>query len=122
MRVVLLGPPAAGKGTQSARLSELYQIPHLSTGEMLRAEVMEGTELGREAESFMASGQLVPDDMILPMMLGRIGKLDCHRGFVLDGFPRTRPQAEGLDVGLKQRGLCLDFVILIELRDELIVE
>jgi adenylate kinase len=120
--MILVGPPGAGKGTQAAKLVENYKIPHISTGDMLRAAVKEGTELGKQADDFMKSGQLVPDELVIAMVVERIGKDDCKPGFMLDGFPRTRPQAEALDGELDKAGAALDVVLLIEVPDELIVE
>ena len=122
MRMILVGPPGAGKGTQAARLVDTYKIPHISSGDMLRGAVKEGTELGRKADDFMKSGQLVPDDLVIAMVIERIGKDDCSGGFMLDGFPRTRPQAEALDAELSKAGVALDVVLLIEVPDEFIVE
>jgi adenylate kinase len=122
MRMILIGPPGAGKGTQAAGLVERYRIPHISSGEMLRAAVAEGTELGRAADGFMKSGQLVPDSVVIGMVIERIAKPDCAAGFMLDGFPRTRPQAEALEAALAGAGVALDLVLLIEVPDELIVE
>lgn len=113
--VIFLGPPGAGKGTQAKRLSELCGVPHLSTGDMLRENVVEGTPLGALAKPIMASGELVPDDLVLKMVQERLKRDDCARGFVFDGFPRTLPQAERLDEILKDSGfdppLVLNFVI-----------
>ena len=122
MRMILIGPPGAGKGTQAARLVDRHAIPHISSGDMLRAAVAEGTALGREADGYMKSGQLVPDDVVIGMVIERIGKPDCRGGFMLDGFPRTRPQAEALDQALVAAAVALDVVLLIELPDRLIVE
>ena len=122
MRMILIGPPGAGKGTQAARLVERFHIPHISSGEMLRAAVAEGTTLGRTADGFMKAGQLVPDDVVIGMVIERIAKPDCSDGFVLDGFPRTRPQAEALDAALAEAGVSLDVVLLIEVPDEPILE
>lgn len=122
MRMILVGPPGAGKGTQAARLVERFRIPHISTGDMLRAAVAAGTELGAKADGFMKSGQLVPDELVIAMVVERIGEPDCKDGFMLDGFPRTRPQAEALDEALAKAGADLDLVLLIEVPDELIVE
>jgi adenylate kinase len=122
MRMILIGPPGAGKGTQAARLVERFHIPHISTGEMLRAAVAEGTELGRAADGFMKAGQLVPDDVVIGMVIERIARPDCGAGFMLDGFPRTRPQAEALDAALAAAGVALDVVLLIEVPDDLILE
>jgi adenylate kinase len=122
MRMILVGPPGAGKGTQAARLVERYGIPHLSTGDMLRAAVKAGTPLGQEAEGYMKRGDLVPDSVVIGMAIERIGKPDCAKGFMLDGFPRTLPQAEALDRALAKAGVELDAVVLIEVPDALIVE
>jgi adenylate kinase len=122
MRMILVGPPGAGKGTQAARLVDSFRIPHISSGDMLRAAVKDGTQLGQEADRYMKAGQLVPDGVVIGMILERIAKPDCANGFMLDGFPRTRPQAEALDAALAKAGVQLDAVVLIEVPDELIVE
>ena len=111
--MILIGPPGAGKGTQAQRLVEQYRIPHISSGDMLRAAVAEGTELGVQADGFMKAGALVPDDVVIGMVIDRIGKPDAAKGFMLDGFPRTRPQAEALDAALGKAGVTLDRVLLI---------
>src|SRR5262249_36176815 len=97
MRMILVGPPGAGKGTQAARLVDSYRIPHISSGDMLRAAVKDGTALGIEADRHMKLGKLVPDEVVIGMILERIARPDCAAGFMLDGFPRTAPQAEALD-------------------------
>ena len=122
MNVILLGPPGSGKGTQAKRLEERYGIRHLATGDMLRAATASGTELGLRVKSIMDSGQLVPDDIIIVMIAARIGEPDCRAGFILDGFPRTVPQAEALDAMLVQRHLGLDHVILIEVDDAALID
>lgn len=122
MRLILVGPPGAGKGTQAARLVDTYKIPHISTGDMLRAAVTEGTALGQQADAFMKAGDLVPDEVVIGMVVERIAKPDCAAGFMLDGFPRTKPQAAALDVALTAADVSLDAVVLIEVPDELIVE
>ncbi len=122
MRMILVGPPGAGKGTQAARLVETYKIPHISSGDMLRAAVKEGTKLGVEADGYMKAGKLVPDDVVIGMILERITKPDCKAGFMLDGFPRTRPQAEALDAAMKKATVELDAVVLIEVPDQLLEE
>ena len=122
MRMILVGPPGAGKGTQAVHLVERFKISHISTGDMLRAAVSEGTELGKQADGYMKAGGLVPDDLVIAMVIERIGKPDCAKGFMLDGFPRTRPQAEALDVELQKAGVALDVVLQIEVPDDLIVE
>ena len=122
MRMILVGPPGAGKGTQAARLVERLNIPHISTGDMFRAAMRAGTELGKKAGEYMNKGQLVPDDVVIGMVVERLGQKDCTDGFMLDGFPRTRPQAEALDVALKEAGNALDLVLLIEVPDEVVVK
>ena len=122
MRMILVGPPGAGKGTQAARLVDSYRIPHISSGDMLRAAVKEGTALGREADGHMKAGRLVPDEVVIGMILERIAKPDCAKGFMLDGFPRTRPQAEALDAAMTKAGVALDAVVLIEVPDQLLEE
>ncbi len=122
MRMILVGPPGAGKGTQASRLVETFKIPHISSGDMLRAAVKEGTELGNEADTFMKAGKLVPDQVVIGMILERVAKDDCKNGFMLDGFPRTRPQAEALDKELSGASLALDAVVLIEVPDALLEE
>jgi adenylate kinase len=122
MNVILLGPPGSGKGTQAKRFEQRYGIPHLATGDMLRAATASGTELGLRVKSIMDSGQLVPDDTMIDMIAARIGEPDCRDGFILDGFPRTVPQAEALDAMLAQRHLGLDHVILIEVDDAALID
>jgi len=122
MRLILVGPPGAGKGTQAAKLIERLGVPHLSTGDMLREAVKQGTELGKKAEGFMKSGGLVTDELVIPIVVERLQQSDCAQGFILDGFPRTRPQAEALDVALKAARVALDAVAVIEVPDEFIVE
>lgn len=122
MRMILIGPPGAGKGTQAAFLVDTFRIPHISSGDMLRAAVKEGSALGKQADDFMKKGALVPDDLVIAMIIDRIGKPDAQSGFMLDGFPRTRPQAEALDAALREAGVALDVVLLIEVPDELILE
>ncbi len=120
MRMILVGPPGAGKGTQAARLVDTLQITHISSGDMFRAAVKAGTPLGVEADRYMKAGQLVPDAVTIGMVLERIAQPDCAHGFMLDGFPRTRPQAEALHEALGVAGVALDAVVLIEVPDELI--
>jgi adenylate kinase len=120
VRVVLLGPPGAGKGTQAARLSERYGIPHISTGEIFRRHASDGTELGRLAQRYMATGELVPDDVVVTMVTETLA--DHPEGFVLDGFPRTIAQAEALERALDERGTPLTGVLAIGVDDDLAVK
>jgi len=122
MRMILVGPPGAGKGTQAARLVEQFRIPHISSGDMFRAEVKSGSELGKQLDHHMKSGGLVPDDVTIPIVLKRITSPDCANGFLLDGFPRTRPQAEALDREMTKAGVALSAVVLIEVPDSLLEE
>ena len=122
MRIILVGPPGAGKGTQAEKIVAKYNVAHISTGDILRANVKAGTELGKKAKSFMDAGALVPDDVIVGMMRGRLAEDDCKNGFILDGFPRTVPQAEALDSLLAEMGIKLDGVILLDVDDETVVE
>lgn len=122
MRMILVGPPGAGKGTQAARLVDTFRIPHISSGDMFRAEVKSGSELGQQLDSHMKGGGLVPDDVTIPIVLKRITQADAAQGFMLDGFPRTRPQAEALDAAMTKAGVKLDAVVLIEVPDALLEE
>jgi len=122
MRILLLGPPGGGKGTQASYLIDQLNIPQISTGDMLREHVRNKTDLGLKAKEFMTSGSLVPDEVILGMMKERIVKDDCMQGYILDGFPRTMPQAIGLDNLLKDINQSLDSVIVINVNDDNIVE
>ncbi|MCC6217058.1 MAG: adenylate kinase [Polyangiaceae bacterium] len=122
MRLVLLGPPASGKGTQAVGLAEAHGIPKISTGDMLRAHKAQGTELGRRAAEYMSAGKLVPDELVIAMVDERLGQPDAATGFLLDGFPRTVPQAEALAALLERRGTPLTAALQIDVPRELLVE
>ncbi len=122
MNIILIGPPGVGKGTQAKFLVEAYNIPQISTGDMLRANVREATPMGTEAKKFMNAGQLVPDAVILGMMKGRFNEPDCNAGYILDGFPRTIPQAEGLDNLLNDMGQQIDSVLVLNVNHEEIIK
>ena len=122
MRLVLLGPPGSGKGTQAPRLKEQLQIPHISTGDLLRAEVAAGTELGLQAKEVMARGDLVSDDILLGMLESRLGREDVAKGFILDGYPRNVAQANALDGLLAKIGQPLDAVVQLDVPTDLLVE
>ena len=121
MNIILIGPPGVGKGTQAKFLVEAYNIPQISTGDMLRANVREATPLGTEAKKFMNAGQLVPDSVILGMMKSRFSEPDCDAGYILDGFPRTIPQAEGLEDLLNDMGQQIDSVLVLDVNHEEII-
>jgi adenylate kinase len=122
MNLILLGPPGSGKGTQAKRIEQSRGICHLATGDMLRAATASGSELGTRVKGIMDSGQLVPDQIIIDMIAARIVELDCRAGFVLDGFPRTVPQAQALDEMLAKRTLGLDHVILIKVDEAVLID
>ncbi|MBT9777145.1 adenylate kinase [Clostridium sp. MCC353] len=121
MKIIMLGAPGAGKGTQAKKIAEKYHIPHISTGDIFRANIKGGTELGMKAKAFMDQGQLVPDEITIGMLMDRIQEADCAGGYVLDGFPRTIPQAESLTDALKERGEAVDFAVNVDVPDENIV-
>lgn len=121
MKIIMLGAPGAGKGTQANMLAEKYAIPHISTGDIFRANIKNGTELGMKAKSYMDQGQLVPDDVTIGMLLNRISEADCTGGYVLDGFPRTIPQAESLTRALKERSEQIDYAVNVDVSDDRIV-
>ena len=118
MKIVMLGAPGAGKGTQALNIAKEYDIPHISTGDIFRANIKNGTELGKKAKEYMDQGDLVPDEITIGMLLNRISEPDCENGYVLDGFPRTIPQAESLRAALSENGDKLDYAVDIEVPDE----
>jgi adenylate kinase len=122
MNVVLFGPPGAGKGTQAKELTKKYSIPHISTGDILRANVRDGTELGMKAKEYMDRGELVPDAVLIGLIKNRLNEPDCKTGYLLDGYPRTIPQADALNTILEEIGKPLDVVINIEVLDDELVQ
>ena len=122
MKIIMLGAPGAGKGSQASRIATEYQLPHISTGDIFRANLKEETELGKKAKSFMDKGELVPDDITIAMLLERIHKEDCKNGYILDGFPRTIPQAEALKEALAKKNEKIDLALDVEATDELIIK
>ena len=121
MKIIMLGAPGAGKGTQEKQIASKYQIPHISTGDIFRANIKNGTELGKKAKEYMDQGLLVPDELTCDLVMDRISQDDCANGFVLDGFPRTIPQAEALDAALTKVGAKMDFAIDVDVPDSHIV-
>lgn len=121
MKIIMLGAPGAGKGTQAKQIADKYQVPHISTGDIFRANIKEGTELGTKAKTFMDQGLLVPDELVVELVADRIIKDDCKNGFVLDGFPRTIPQAQALDEALAKMGEKMDYAIDVDVPDENII-
>ena len=121
MKIIMLGAPGAGKGTQAKQIAAKYEIPHISTGDIFRANIKNGTELGKKAKEYMDQGMLVPDELTCDLDMDRIAQDDCERGFVLDGFPRTIPQAEALTNALNKIGQSMDYAIDVDVPDENIV-
>lgn len=121
MKIIMLGAPGAGKGTQAKMLAEKYGIPHISTGDIFRANIKNGTELGKKAKAYMDQGMLVPDELTVDLVIDRVQKDDCVKGYILDGFPRTIPQAEALTKALSGRGEKIDAAVDVEVPDEAIV-
>lgn len=122
MRIIMLGAPGAGKGTQAIKIAEKYSIPHISTGDILRANIKEKTELGQKAKAYIDQGLLVPDELVVDLVIDRINQEDCTSGYVLDGFPRTIPQAESLSSALAEMGQSIDYAVNVEVPDENIVQ
>ncbi|MCM1044113.1 MAG: adenylate kinase [Candidatus Gastranaerophilales bacterium] len=122
MKIIMLGAPGAGKGTQAKMIAEKYGIPHVSTGDIFRANIKNGTELGMEAKKYMDQGLLVPDELTVKILLDRVAQADCEKGYVLDGFPRTIPQAEVLDKALAELGDAIDYAVDVDVPDENIVK
>lgn len=122
MKIIMLGAPGAGKGTQAKKIAEKYQIPHISTGDIFRANIKNGTELGKKAKTYMDQGLLVPDELVCDLVVDRVQQDDCKKGYILDGFPRTIPQAESLDAALAAFGESMDYAIDVEVPDENIVK
>lgn len=122
MKIIMLGAPGAGKGTQAKKIADKYQIPHISTGDIFRANIKDGTELGKKAKAYMDQGLLVPDDLTLELIMDRFQKPDCKDGYVLDGFPRTIPQAEALTEALERKGETIDYAVNVEVPDSNIVD
>lgn len=122
LRAVLLGPPGAGKGTQAVRLVEKYEIPHISTGDIFRKNIKEGTELGKKAQEYMNAGALVPDELVVDLVKDRLQQDDCKNGFLLDGFPRTIFQAEKLDEFLSESNVKMDIVINLKVEKEALIK
>ena len=121
MKIIMLGAPGAGKGTQAKKIADKYQVPHISTGDIFRANIKNGTELGKKAKTYMDQGLLVPDELVVDLVVDRLGQEDCANGCVLDGFPRTIPQAESLDAALAAKGESIDYAIDVDVPDENII-
>ena len=121
MKIIMLGAPGAGKGTQAKKIAAKYGIPHISTGDIFRANIKNGTELGKKAKTYMDQGLLVPDELVVDLVVDRVNQEDCENGYVLDGFPRTIPQAEALDKALAAQGQKMDYAIDVDVPDENIV-
>ncbi|MGC4018328.1 MAG: adenylate kinase [Muricomes sp.] len=121
MKIIMLGAPGAGKGTQAKKIAAKYGVPHISTGDIFRANIKNGTELGQKAKTYMDQGLLVPDELVVDLVVDRVNQEDCASGYVLDGFPRTIPQAEALDKALAALGQKIDYAIDVEVPDENIV-
>ena len=121
MKIIMLGAPGAGKGTQAKMIADKYGVPHISTGDIFRANIKNGTELGKKAKTYMDQGLLVPDELVVDLVVDRVNQDDCTKGYVLDGFPRTIPQAEALDAALEKMGQKIDYAIDVDVPDENII-
>ena len=121
MKIIMLGAPGAGKGTQAKKIAAKYESPHISTGDIFRANIKNGTELGKKAKTYMDQGLLVPDELVVDLVVDRVQQEDCKNGYVLDGFPRTIPQAESLDAALEKLGEKIDYAVNVEVPDENII-
>ena len=121
MKIVMLGAPGAGTGTQAKMIAAKYEVPHISTGDIFRANIKNGTELGKKAKEYMDQGLLVPDELTVDLVIDRLSQDDCGKGYILDGFPRTIPQAQALDAALSKRGEKMDYAIDVDVPDENIV-
>ena len=122
MKIIMLGAPGAGKGTQAKKIAAKYEIPHISTGDIFRANIKNGTELGKKAKTYMDQGLLVPDELVVDLVVDRVNQEDCTKGYVLDGFPRTIPQAEALDKALAAQGQKMDYASDVDVPDQNIVQ
>lgn len=122
VKIIMLGAPGAGKGTQAQKISEKYNIPHISTGNIFRANIKEGTVLGKQAKSFMDQGLLVPDELVVDLVIDRLKQEDCSNGYILDGFPRTIPQAQALDAALMKLNETIDFALDVDVPDPFIID
>lgn len=121
MKIIMLGAPGAGKGTQAKKIADKYSVPHISTGDIFRANIKNNTELGQKAKTYMDKGELVPDELVVDLIMDRFKEADCANGYVLDGFPRTIPQAEALDAALRAQEESVDYAINVEVPDENII-
>lgn len=122
MKIIMLGAPGAGKGTHAKGIVAKYKIPTISTGDIFRQNIKDGTELGKKAKGYMDAGELVPDELVCDLVVDRLGKEDCKDGYILDGFPRTIPQAEALTEALKNQGTAIDYALDIEMEDQAIID
>ncbi|NLZ80553.1 MAG: adenylate kinase [Clostridiales bacterium] len=122
MRIIMLGAPGAGKGTQAKKIADRWQIPHISTGDIFRANIKEGTKIGQEAKKYIDQGLLVPDELVVDLVVDRLKQVDCEKGYVLDGFPRTISQSESLDASLLRMNKRIDYALDIDVPDENIIK